>query len=807
MKEKYHRESVEQEQILADLKKDYNKIQQLLEQKGYARKRRQNTPTTFETINDTTNSTRYKRRNETKNMLAYIHGGDQCAIFGAWDYISSHCNTQLMEKLILSFKRGKFLDKLYGKFTNVLQKSDSGMKKAIAMKYANHLSRRKYNFMCKIQKSTYDESKESWTNNAVVYGEAEINLRSGNISHHAVDTFVKGLDIGEIHQIAGYSGVTRTVTALITMIADINLKVKQQKENLIWFKNIINHFVVEFSDDGAPESREKTMTIGSLTLWNYGSRIRSREFHYPLHMISTTEKDIVCSDLWQQHADEMQLIESNVFTINEEKVTFEFQPSADQAWQFWAANVLTQSATYPSPYANVHKNDLRKIGGTIGHEYSNTWKPPTMNQRKVELQKLKEFEEKLSKTISAEVHHKKKLEFMADNGFRQLGEPRIGIFADRIRPEPLHLEINNWQHVLNIIYFEAVRRKRYKEFSNVVKSPITDTENPGCGLKFIGDRIDEHYMNESIRMIKIDVRLIGAQAIALAQFSFRLVDSLYITHENKAQVTKLLSLTKICQTLRDIGALINQTNVHPTYTHDLQSLCQLYFNLFSLFYPEQCQSTVWTLAYALPYHATLIYKEYGVGYGILSMQGKESKHSAIKQELKSETNRSIAQDYTGKWHQIMRSCFVRNFYLPYHFPISNSYHSHYQSRKPLFDSDINHCECSRIVQDAKDQCQTCLEAYEICSSAKAGKLSTDIMKALKPIECRECRERFADILLCDKHVFQNHTKNPVKDGKKIVPALLSVTQLKMELKDRKMSVSGGKEILRRRLEGALSSEL
>ena len=97
--------------------------------------------------------------------------------------------------------------------------------------------------MWKIQKSTYDESKESWTNNAVVYGEAEINLRSGTIEYHAVDTCVKGLDIGEIHQIEGYPGVTRTVTALITMIADLNLKAKQQKENLIWFKNIVNHFV------------------------------------------------------------------------------------------------------------------------------------------------------------------------------------------------------------------------------------------------------------------------------------------------------------------------------------------------------------------------------------------------------------------------------------------------------------------------------------------------------------------------------------------------------------------------------------
>ena len=39
---------------------------------------------------------------------------------------------------------------------------------------------------------------------------------------------------------------------------------------------------------------------------------------------------------------------------------------------------------------------------------------------------------------------------MADNGLRQLGPPRINLFADCQRPEPLHLEINNWEHVLNV---------------------------------------------------------------------------------------------------------------------------------------------------------------------------------------------------------------------------------------------------------------------------------------------------------------------------------------------------------------------
>ena len=48
--------------------------------------------------------------------------------------------------------------------------------------------------------------------------------------------------------------------------------------------------------------------------------------------------------------------------IEGEAVTLEFQPSADQAWQFWANNELTQNATYPSMFARVHKSELQLIG-------------------------------------------------------------------------------------------------------------------------------------------------------------------------------------------------------------------------------------------------------------------------------------------------------------------------------------------------------------------------------------------------------------------------------------------------------------
>lgn len=112
-----------------------------------------------------------------------------------------------------------------------------------------------------------------------------------------IEKFTKTLDIGEIHIIPGYAGVARTVTALITMICDLHIKVDALRKNLIWFNNNINHFVAQFSDDGAPESSETTMSIGSLTLWNLGDRVQSREFHYPLHTVSASEKDDICTAL------------------------------------------------------------------------------------------------------------------------------------------------------------------------------------------------------------------------------------------------------------------------------------------------------------------------------------------------------------------------------------------------------------------------------------------------------------------------------------------------------------------------------
>ena len=150
------------------------------------------------------------------------------------------------------------------------------------------------------------------------------------------------------------------------MIIDLHLRLPHLCRKLIWFNENTNHFIFQFSDDGAPESSQLTMSIGSLTSWNFGDRVRSRDFQYILHCVSLGEKDEVLESIWKQHTDEMEVLEGNVFNVCGKQCTLEFQPSADMSWQSWANNELNQTATSPSPYANESKGNMCTMRATIG---------------------------------------------------------------------------------------------------------------------------------------------------------------------------------------------------------------------------------------------------------------------------------------------------------------------------------------------------------------------------------------------------------------------------------------------------------
>ena len=471
-KETLDKEISEAEETLRELKEAYEKVKKLLEQKDYSRRRRSAASTSYEMINDYKSSTRYRRREETKNILEFIHGGFEASLYGAWDFLAANASNETMTKLMSSYKRGRFLQGIFERAINDFQKSEEVLKQSVALKYQSYLSRRKYNLVCKTQSSFFNAEKEVWLPRNIKCLGVDLRLPKLSFSDDNVDKFVKSLDIGHVTQIPGVSGVSRTVTGLVFMIIDLHLRVPHLSRKLVWFNENENHFIFQFSDDGAPETNELTMSIGSMVCWNFGDQVRSRDFQYLLHCVSVKEKDQIMHDLWKQHTEEMKMLEGNVLTVCDKECTVEFQPGADMSWQSWAANELNQAATYPSPYANVHKGNMNTMGGSIGVGKDDTWKPYTMEMRTSNTEKVNNFIASLPPNLSEKNKNSRKLQFMAENGIRQLGLPRIGHFADKLRPEPMHCEINAWQHYIDLLYLEAVRRGKFDPFVSALAAPI-----------------------------------------------------------------------------------------------------------------------------------------------------------------------------------------------------------------------------------------------------------------------------------------------------------------------------------------------
>ena len=151
----------------------------------------------------------------------------------------------------------------------------------------------------------------------------------------------------------------------------------------------------------------------------------------------------------------------------------------------------------------------------------------------------------------------------------------------------------------------------------------------GCGLSFVANKIREHYNDKDHRNNNLTARLTGEQAIALAKYSYRLVDALEIEGESEAQKLKRQALGKASEHLRNAGTLFNKVDTNLIEIEQIKENLTTYFNLLASFFEESVNITVWTVAYAIPYHASLLFENYNIGFGILSLQAKESKPSIL----------------------------------------------------------------------------------------------------------------------------------------------------------------------------------
>lgn len=128
-------------QQLEEITKQYNKLKTLLDQTTCSRSCREHTATTLEMISSTSSSVRYRRRQESKNVLEYIHGGENAAVQGAWDVVKSFAGKDMISTFVANYKRGKLIQNLVAKTLKEHTQSDQSLQQALAFKYQNFLSR------------------------------------------------------------------------------------------------------------------------------------------------------------------------------------------------------------------------------------------------------------------------------------------------------------------------------------------------------------------------------------------------------------------------------------------------------------------------------------------------------------------------------------------------------------------------------------------------------------------------------------------------------------------------------------------
>ena len=104
------------------------------------------------------------------------------------------------------------------------------------------------------------------------------------------------------------------------------------------------------------------------------------------------------------------------------------------------------------------------------------------------------------------------------------------------------------------------------------------------------------------------------------------------------------------------------SRVHPldqNYLDCLKNNGQLYFNSVSLFLGSPVSPTVWTIGYAIPYHAQLIF----------AMQGREANYTMIAAFARHST-------LILRWQLVFRHEYISSVWLRNMFSKSPTFSSH-----------------------------------------------------------------------------------------------------------------------------------
>lgn len=102
-------------------------------------------------------------------------------------------------------------------------------------------------------------------------------------------------------------------------------------------------------------------------------------------------------------------------------------------------------------------------------------------------------------------------------------------------------------------------------------------------------------------------------------------------NDSEHQRTTLLVLAYLGLRLRDCVSLFSRFEIFSRTAHSIKCCCLLeYYRVNALFLSSSVNPTVWTIAHIIPAHTKDVHEKYGQGLGIVTMEGREAEHIALK---------------------------------------------------------------------------------------------------------------------------------------------------------------------------------
>ena len=665
-----------------------------------------------------TRKTEASRKKETLKWCSMIHGKSHKAISnGLWTTLVNFVSKDELRSYMFNSSKAK---KVMKSKTPVVRTDDGMSTFVYSMKVLYQgglISKRKYQAIRNSQKSL-----------------TGISL----LPYKTLRGKINSLDSCRVESLDDINGCCRDLEELLTTLANMYFSVEKELNSKILHFYDTSPGVIHFSmaADGAPFGKQDCATALLVAFINLKHNISSCDHHFLMIGANCKEDDPNflrhCKAIYQQARD----IEEKEFIIDGKEIKFKLSlVPADMKWVATACGELTNSATYPTTFANVRQGEMDAIEGSVGDFPHARWHEWTYEERLQVTERVKNLKKREPKIARPKV-----TKFIASCGSRNEFDPIIGRYVEDVLIEPLHVKNNAFQQLNEILFSDVIARTP----KNIISAAVSISSLPeDCALASymhallhkvkagcLHAKLCRWFRDDRKQLKGYKVRFTGEESLKFARNFMYLIDAVSTEQDTEINQFKLHQYAYCFLQLRDVVHLMSRFYIERNDVLHLREACRLYFNCCALFFP--CTLTTWCIGKIVALHTNKVYGKFGLGLGLNTAQGREAKHLRLKEYTHHSTwrNRWVSAFQHEEMHLIwLRNADPKGFGTP----MTKKDHVTRECKKHLPNVGDGNCICGLVKAINKPVCKFCTHPLRalIHTSCLCGSVYGDLKKFKK----------------------------------------------------------------------------